>query len=83
MKMMKRSLDDLIGKKETINLDGESIEVMFPKEGTYKILGKQFVIYSLFPKFTRPNRGAIDDRINRYYGEVDIIGDKVYKKKYE
>ena len=80
---MRRSLEDLIGKKGTTTSEGIKQEVLFPKAGIYKILGIKIPVYSPLPKFTRLNRGSIDSRIENYYGKVDIIKNKVYKKKYE
>jgi len=80
---MGRSLEDLIGKKKTIKIDGISQEVMFPRSGIYSILGIKFAIYSPFPKFVRPDRGPIDSRIENYYGKVDIVKNKIYKRRDE
>jgi len=81
---MKRSLDDLIGKKKTIKLDGKPQEVMFPyTRRNVKLFGIKFPIYSPIPKFTRTDRGLIDRRIENYYGKVDIVKNKVYKRKDE
>lgn len=82
---MKRSLDDLIGKKRTIKLeDGSSQEVMFPyTRRNLNLFGIKFPIYSPIPKFTRSDRGSINRRIENYYGKVDIVKNKVYKRKDE
>jgi len=80
---MGRSLEDLIGKKKTIKIDGISQEVMFPRSGIYSFLGIRFPTYSPFPKFVRSDRGSIDSRIEKYYGKVEIVRNKVYKIRNE
>jgi len=83
-KTMKRSLDDLIGKKKTIKIDGKPRDVMFPyARKNISIFGIKLPLYSPIPKFTRSNRGSIDSRIENYYGKVDIVKNKIYKRKDE
>ena len=79
---MKRSLDDLIGKKGTLrDIDGKKREVFFPKEGVLKLLGLNFPIYSHEPRLTRTGRGPIADRLRQIYGSVEIVKNKVYKSR--
>ncbi len=83
--MMRRSLDDLIGKKVTLrDHEGRTHDVLFPKNGTYSILGIEFPVYNPIPKFIRTDRGSLRSRIESYYGvKIEIIKDKVYKRKDE
>ena len=79
---MRRSLDDLIGKKGTLrDLDGKKREVFFPKEGVLRILGLNFPIYSHEPRLTRTGRGPIVNRLRQIYGPVEIVKNKVYKSR--
>ena len=82
---MRRSLDSLIGKKATLkDHEGKNHDVLFPINGFYSILGIKFPIYNPIPKFVRTDRGSLKHRIEKYYGcQIDIIKDRVYKRKDE
>lgn len=82
---MRRSLEDLIGKKGILkDHEGRNHDVLFPKNGVYSILGIKFPVYDMDPKFIRMDRGSLKSRIEKYYGcQVDIIKNKVYKRKNE
>lgn len=77
---MKRSLDDLIGKKKTIKIDGKPKDVMFPyTRRDLNIFGFKIPIYSPIPKYTRSGRGSTDSRIKNDYGNVEFVKNRVYK----
>ena len=82
---MGRSLDDLIGRKATLkDHEGRNHDVLFPKNGVYSILGIKFPVYDVDPKFITTDRGSLKYRIEKDYGcRVDIIRNKVYKRKDE
>ena len=77
---MKRSLDDLIGKKKTIKIDGKPKDVMFQYTHIdLTIFGFKIPIYSSIPKYTRSGRGSTDSRIKNDYGNVEFVKNRVYK----
>lgn len=71
--------DDLIGIiRKGIDAEGNKRELFWPKVAELRLLGLRLPIYSQLPQFTRDKDRALNERIQSHYGNVEIVGKKVY-----
>lgn len=71
--------DDLIGRiRKGIDAEGNKRDLFWPKVAELRVLGLRLPIYSQLPRFTRNKDKSLNERIQSYYGNVEIVGKKVY-----
>tara|TARA_Y100000296_G_scaffold86583_1_gene126812 strand:- start:2166 stop:2495 length:330 start_codon:yes stop_codon:yes gene_type:complete len=71
--------DDLIGRiRKGVDAEGKKRDLFWPKIGELRILGLRLPIYSQLAKFRRNKNKSLNERIQNYYGAVEIVGKKVY-----